>query len=444
MLVIMLLLLSCGGLEDDDPAENPVEVIGTLLEQAQPALAMTAGGEYALYPSVFMQQVAGIDGALTDIDRYDIRPEHTDKSWNAFYLNVLSSINTIIEYSASAGYYKARGMARIMMAHSLGLVTSAWGDVPFSESFFTDDVSLRPSYDTQEELYNRIFSLLEDGIDDMMSYGNQEFPSGQDMFFAGDHDKWIRLAGFLKLRFSLHLSGRTGYAGLTQLIENRMFRQGSDKLEVNFSAFEDFSHPLYQYLLIHPGSAGAGLYFVNDMKAAGDPRLDVYFKASDSGIIEGSAAGVANQDAGLISAEFISSGSPVVLASFTEQKFIEAEIYLENNMLPAAIEAFNEGMRSSLVENEVFIEEWFDQYKAVDGLTIEKIIRSKYTALFLQAEIWNDWRRTGYPRLEPATGNTTNDLIPRRLPYPESEYMYNQENVPPDVEITTPVWWDSE
>ncbi len=437
------LLVSCGGFDDDDQADNPVEVIDILLPQTQAALGRAAGGEYALYHAVFMQQLAGIDGMLLEIDRYNIGPAHTDKIWRGFYVNVFSSLSTIIRYSETGGIYKARGMARIMMANALGLVTSAWGDVPFSESFLTEKISLRPAYDKQEELYNRIFSLLDGGIEDMLSYGDQSFPSSQDRYFGGDPGRWIRLARFLMFRYNLHLAGRTGYSGLSALSGSEMFTGPGEKLAVNFSGFEDFSHPLYEFFLANPGSAGAGLFIVDKMKAVNDPRLNIYFSVSESGQVEGSAAGEGSGAASMISSLFVSRESPVILASYTEQKFIEAEVYLKTGRMAEAAEAFNEGLRSSLLDYEVFDEEWFQQNRVSVQLTMDQLIRARYTALFLQPEIWSDWRRTGYPSLDPAQGNSTDDLIPRRLPYPESEYLLNPENVPEDIELTTPLWWDT-
>jgi hypothetical protein len=63
----------------------------------------------------------------------------------------------------------------------------------------------------------------------------------------------------------------------------------------------------------------------------------------------------------------------------------------------------------------------------------------KYIAMFLDPEAFADWRRTGIPSLTPNTGSQ----IPRRLPYPETEVLYNQNCPKPSViNIFTRVWWD--
>lgn len=72
-------------------------------------------------------------------------------------------------------------------------------------------------------------------------------------------------------------------------------------------------------------------------------------------------------------------------------------------------------------------------------------------------EAWADYRRTGYPKLIPASedGNKSNGIVKsdegaRRMPYPLDEYISNTQNVEfavnnylkgPD-NMATKIWWD--
>ena len=62
-------------------------------------------------------------------------------------------------------------------------------------------------------------------------------------------------------------------------------------------------------------------------------------------------------------------------------------------------------------------------------------MEEKYISMFTQGESWTDWRRTGYPTLsaDPLWYLTE---IPRRMPYPESEYLYNNQQVPMPEDAT--------
>ena len=59
---------------------------------------------------------------------------------------------------------------------------------------------------------------------------------------------------------------------------------------------------------------------------------------------------------------------------------------------------------------------------------LKEIIREKYLANYLTVEPWNDWRRTGYPELEPVPGAFVAG-IPVRIRTPESELSNNSDNV---------------
>ena len=59
---------------------------------------------------------------------------------------------------------------------------------------------------------------------------------------------------------------------------------------------------------------------------------------------------------------------------------------------------------------------------------LEEIIREKWIANYLTIEPWNDWRRTGYPRIDPVPGAFL-PSIPVRIRTPESELSSNRANV---------------
>ena len=88
----------------------------------------------------------------------------------------------------------------------------------------------------------------------------------------------------------------------------------------------------------------------------------------------------------------------------------------------------------------------------------ERIITQKWIANWqLGNEAWADYRRTGYPRLMPATedgnkslGVVDSELGARRMPYPADEYTTNNVNVNNAVSsllkgtdnMATRMWWD--
>ena len=131
--------------------------------------------------------------------------------------------------------------------------------------------------------------------------------------------------------------------------------------------------------------------------------------------------------------------------SYAEVKFIEAEARFQlNSSDPLAVDACNEGLKASLQREGVYGDgTWYNANKITPAnISLETIMNQKYLSSFLQIETWTDWRRTGYPVLALATGATKSE-IPRRLPYPQDERLYNGDNMPAGLTITSHVWWDA-
>ena len=66
-------------------------------------------------------------------------------------------------------------------------------------------------------------------------------------------------------------------------------------------------------------------------------------------------------------------------------------------------------------------------YTPADG--VKKIITEKWVHGYLNSwEVWNDWRRTGFPVLTPAVDATDARGIPIRLGYPANENALNGDH----------------
>jgi len=72
-------------------------------------------------------------------------------------------------------------------------------------------------------------------------------------------------------------------------------------------------------------------------------------------------------------------------------------------------------------------------------------MREKAAALFTEMECWTDYRRTGFPLLNPnpdgASASNPSGEIPRRFIYPQSERLLNT-SFPGPVTMQDRFWWD--
>ena len=142
------------------------------------------------------------------------------------------------------------------------------------------------------------------------------------------------------------------------------------------------------------------------------------------------------------------------VVSYADQKFTEAEATLIVSGPGAADLPYREGIRASMQKLGI-ANAAIDAYIAAQpplgsvANPLEEIIIQKYIANYLKVESWNDWRRTGFPRLE-IVDQAMLPGIPQRVRTPGSELTNNINQVratgiPIGLEgMMTKVWWASQ
>jgi hypothetical protein len=144
-----------------------------------------------------------------------------------------------------------------------------------------------------------------------------------------------------------------------------------------------------------------------------------------------------------------SDTAPILLVTFAELKFIEAEASLAASDRTRAYTAYLAGIRANMDKFQVPATER-DAYLADPriavgsaALTKDLILKEKYVATYLNPEAWNDARRYDYKykNFTMPVNAVLTDFI-RRLDYPLGERSKNGVNVPAGVARTTKLWWD--
>ena len=254
-------------------------------------------------------------------------------------------------------------------------------------------------------------------------------------------------------------------------------------------------------------------YFIAALNGKNDPRKWIWFIPWSQSIAwMGVQSGMPGDDTAtagypLMNYEiFISYKLPVSFMNYDEVCFILAEAYLrDDDDHWAAIaggearvtEWYNKGVRASIefwrdlyvnyfkqngrninsnYRNFAAVEPMFDDYNQIEMAPVmddasisdfisnsvpfdirnglECIMNQKYVANFrIMTEAWNDYRRTGFPKLTIGTGTQNNGVLPLRLEYPTTTKTTNPDNYQAVLEtlrntyydgadnMLTPVWW---
>lgn len=411
--------------------------------------------------SYYVQYLASPNtGSALDIQE----PLSFGNDWFNLY-DVLTDLSDLELLAEEEGATQIDGIAKVLKAYNLALLVDAWGDVPYSEAFFAE--TLNPGYDNQSDLYITISNLLQEGID-LLQESNSTINAGsEDFIYGGDSTRWIQLAYMLQARYENHLSKQSSYdpSAVLAAVENG-FASNEDDAQVTY--YDSQVNPWASVAIANAGLILGGWISEQTVEhldgtsyGVADPRIGFLFATNDDGDFAGVENGAGRGNAPesgafsvLTTDNFYSARTaPIVIASYAEQKFIEAEAALRSN--PAdetrAYQAYLDGIEAHMdklgvdeTDKNAYLS---DPIIAVGSgsLTIDDIMREKYVALFLSPETWVDARRYDYSYANMTLpANLNQDLggqFIRRLAYPDSETQRNEQNVP-DVSLTDPLFWD--
>lgn len=454
----LLMMQSCDDyLDINDNPNNPTEaplaglMVNTTFETAQNVFRL---GDIT---SFFVQYLASPNPASSTDIMDDVSHGNT---WFNLY-NTMTDLTDLIDQAETVGAVHYQGAGEIMLALNLGMTVDAWGDIPYSDALVF--ASITPSYDTDEELYAEVFRLLDAGIAHLSQ--ETEVSIGDDDFiYQGDADKWIKLGNMLKARYLNHLSNTASYDPNAVLAAvDKGFESNADDAQVVY--FEEQNNPWSIVAednanLLLGGWISEQLVESMDGTTYGvvDPRLPFMIGTTEDGEFVGTVNGAGRGNAAesgerstlVLETFYASELAPLLIATYAEQKFIEAEAAFGIDK-DRSYNAYLEGIRAHMEKIGVSEDEASAYISSpevsmgVADFSMEDIFREKYIALFLHPEAWVDARRIDYDyagfeppaNLNPALGG---DLI-RRLSYPDSETSRNGSNVP-DVTLTTPIFWD--
>lgn len=463
LLAISLTALPLGGckklVEDYEISPNNSETATPelLLSSSEVNLFFIYHSEIARQSSVFMQMMAGTDRQFLGVDKYEPASISADFSWNAYYTNMLPDLKYMQTKAEAQNKWHIIGISKVLQAMALGLITDTFGDAPVAEA--TQGTALEnPRFEPQAQVYQAIQNLLQEAllIFERSDVKNYNGPLAADFIFNGNIARWRTITYMLQARYHNHLSKKdpqgSAQAALNAIdsaLANGLNSPANDAKTVFSTAqgqqnfWNSFTNNWINY-------AKVGKYLVDTMQANSDPRLPLYANPTPQGGYKGYPAGgdgqtLVNQVSGL-GDMFVAANAHLPLVTYAEARFIEAEAAFRLGNTPRAALAYNAALEAALSFEEINSTERITYLNAhkKDATTISlaQIMHQKYLASFLQVEAWVDWRRTSFPSLKPANGNATSGKIPRRMPTPQNEVLYNR-NAPNVSDITLPVWWDS-
>jgi hypothetical protein len=412
------------------------------------------GGFTGTTVNYWMQQIS-LNQALPGIENYFIQPVDVNNTWNFFtYPNVLQNLKVMIQQAETAGHTQYAAIGFGITAYTLAITTDVWGDIPWSQALQLPAIT-RPKYDAQEQIYGDIQGLLDSALYYAGQPGSQIAPSGDDFIYNGDMTAWTKWLHMMKARYYLRLSNAPGRTAATQadsaLTELALgFGSNNDNAMIPYPG--GAGSPWYENTLPAAGGVVLAQYFVSLLQGDNDPRLPILAApasaGADSGLYAGRHSGVDTvysnpYQFAIVGAFYSGINSPLYLATYSEQLFIQAEATLITQGAVAADPIYRQAIKAHMdmvgvagADEAAYLA---TKPTLTAGTALQAIITEKYIAGFLGVEPYNDWRRTGYPTLTPVSTGVV-AYIPKRWPYDTDELLANPQ--PQDsATLASPVWW---
>jgi hypothetical protein len=449
--------------------------------------------------------IAGYGSTYT----YDFTSQSYTSAWN-YVFGQLRDYNTIIRKSESDPAYAIfGGIAHILKAYSFHLITDYYGDTPYTEGLNGGAGNLSPVYDKAEDVYKYLVAELDEAIsilkENAPKVGAEVIGpnAASDPVFAGDITKWIQFANNTKLRLLTRARG-TAINDFVVSEFGKFSSEGFLKEDVLVNPGYNASNQQNPIWTIYHSSVSGtitqvatyyiptkyAISFYNGTKLADDVRGSLLYR----NFPDTPAWQLGNESAdkpkspqyafsGLDvaggSGLFKSRSAAALLTPASEIYFLLAEAALNGNVLDGDAKTnFVKGITASFdflsrtgaayalpagvdpaEDVRQYIENNAGNYLAdFDAATtpaqkLEAIITQKYIAfnILYSHEAWNEFRRTGYPRIsgtDPVTTfvsvqsqSTRSDKLPIRLIYPLAEYNLNKNTPPIADAYSSPVFW---
>ena len=222
---------------------------------------------------------------------YRISSHDINYLWSSIYTKQLINAKHLVNLANSRQSPYNAAVGQILTAYVLGITTDLWGDIPYSDALREYEVDRKPVFDSQEQIYETIFFLLDQAVENLNKDDSENLVDIEgDVYYGGDPLAWLNAARAIKARHALQLStrkGMTAYLAALELCD--AFQSNEDNMSCPFS--ESNPNPLYQYFYQRAGSTVMCSTLLKEMETNADPRIPFYFAEDDTGGISGSDPG---------------------------------------------------------------------------------------------------------------------------------------------------------
>ena len=396
--------------------------------------------------SVWVQHYARLQ--YGSIDRYEIDGSFSDGLWAGLYTGALVDFDGVVQKAAERGEANQQAVGRIMRAWMFHNMVDMWGNIPYSEALGgLANSNITPAYDDAQSIYSGLLAELSAAssqIEPMGSLFGDAFRGtvgNPDLLYRGDMEKWRLFANSLRLRMAIRMQSASE---ASSAISAGVFGSSDDEAKLAWLGAPPNENPMAPAFTARPGDFRISKAMVDALVAHNDPRLPVYADpAKETGEFAGmpngldDSHGIEFEQVSRVGEWFLRPSTPTWIQSYAEVALLQAEAAVRGYAGGDARALYEAGVRASMETYDISSDD-IDAYLAQPTVAfasdmdsqLGQIAQQMWFALYDQGpEAWAYFRRSDHPGLIAGPDNLNNDLIPVRLPYPQSEESVNNANL---------------
>lgn len=439
--------------------------------------------------AVFMQQWAGdinnIANPFSDEYRLNLSTNFYADIWDNLYRGLAT--NEAIITSGDPVYNNHIAIARINKAFYFQTLVDLYGDIPYSEALQLGE-NINPSYDNAQTIYRDLIVQLNLAIAQINDSSNALPVGAEDIVFQGDLNRWKQFANTIKLRILMRQSqladvdaGTAAYLTAEFAALDNDFLTSDATLNPGYINNSGQQNPYYATLgfdaqgnpafrrNVNVATDYSAEFLKGNQTQSGptqvttgvfDGRVNVLYAPLSGtvvGIVQGEVDVNAPDNLSKLGTALISSSSQdLFLMTAAESYFLQSEAVFEGYLTGDAKSLFQEGIRSSYDTLGLTVAEANNYIANSDAVNrigwdgssnkLEAIMTQKWIGLngISSIQSFIDYNRTGFP-VTPLSLIAQKTDLPKRLLYPNSEFVANSANVPAQTinsAFTNGIFWD--
>ena len=396
--------------------------------------------------SVWVQHYARLQ--YGSIDRYEIDGSFSDGLWAGLYTGAIVDFDAVVQKAAERGNANQEAVGRILRAWMFHNMVDLWGNIPYSEALGgLAQSNITPVYDDAQTIYSSLLAELS-AASSQIAPMNGLFPDvfrgtvgNPDLIFEGDMYKWQRFANSLRLRMAMRIQSASE---ASSAISAGVFAGSDDEAKLVWLGSPPNENPMAPAFIARPGDFRISAAMVDALIEHNDPRLSIYADpARETGEFRGmpngmdDSHGIEFEQVSRVGKWFLRPSTPTWIQSYAEVALLQAEAAVRGYAGGDAAALYEAGVRASMETYDVSSDD-IDAYLAQPMVAfasdmdtrLQQIAQQMWFALYDQGpEAWAYFRRADHPGLVAGPDNLNNNLIPVRLPYPQSEESVNNANL---------------